>query len=132
AIVPFMVLAACLLLAVQPRVRASVERTRGDSGGEGSQVGPALLGAVLIASVYGSFFGAGLGVMLLAILGSLIADGLQRINGLRQALSLGVKGCGVLIFLFSGKVSWLIAAILFVTAFFGGSIGAVLTRRLSE
>ena len=132
AIVPFLVLAACALLFFQPRIKALVKQWRGATPVDGDRVGVATHVGVFVAAIYGTYFGAGLGVMLLAVLGALIVDHLQRINGLRTALALNIKIFGVLIFLFSGQVVWIAAAVLFVTAFVGGSLGAAVSRRLSE
>lgn len=84
-----------------------------------------------MASVYGSYFGAGLGVLLLAVLGILLQDELQRLNGLKTVLAFVVNIVGVVVFLVSGRVAWVFAAILLVTAYLGGILGARVARRLS-
>ena len=139
AIVPYLILTACLLLAAQPYIKRLVQTAGKQETGPASQVGLATQTVGLatrlgigIAAVYGTYFGAGLGVILLAVLGALVVDGLQRLNGLRSALSLSIKVIGVLIFLFSGQVAWLPALTLFVSAYGGGVLGAVVCRRMSE
>jgi uncharacterized membrane protein YfcA len=125
-VVPFLVLLASFLLAVQPRVARTLA-LRGalpDHPGWQAQL------AVGIASVYGSYFGAGLGVILLAVLGLLLADGLQRLNALKGVLSLLVNVAGVGVFVVAAEVDWLAAALLAVGAVVGAYLGVRLARRL--
>jgi uncharacterized membrane protein YfcA len=70
------------------------------------------------------------GVLLLAVLGMLLDDDLQRLNGLKTVLAFVVNIVGVVIFLASGRVAWVFAAILLVTAYLGGMLGARVARRL--
>ncbi len=131
-VVPYLVLLSCTLLAAQPRLARWVTG-RGQAGpdrpGDGTSALPTRLG-VLVASVYGSYFGAGLGVLLLALLGTFVRDTLQRLNGLKSVLSFVVNVVGVLVFVFSGAVVWRYAAVLFVGSYLGGVAGARLARRL--
>lgn len=125
ALVPYLVLLSCALLAVQPRLAAVLARHR-----PGADLALPLRVGVGVAAVYGSYFGAGLGVLLLAVLGTLVADDLQRLNALKGVLSLVVNVVGVLIFLASGRVVWTAAAVLAVTAAVGASLGVSVARRL--
>jgi uncharacterized protein len=135
-VVPYLVLLSCALLAVQPRTarwvaaRAAARATDGRQR-RGGEIGPALQAGVFLASVYGSYFGAGLGVLLLAVLGILLEDELQRLNGLKTVLAFVVNIVGVAVFLVSGRVAWVFALILLVTAYAGGILGARVARRLS-
>ena len=131
AVIPYLILASCGLLAVQRRLarvlsrRAGPERAERDDGaGGGARVG---VGA---AAVYGSYFGAGLGVLLLAVLGLVVDDDLQRLNALKGLLSLLINLIGVIVFLVAGHVAWGYAGILAVTAFAGGTVGVRIARRL--
>jgi uncharacterized membrane protein YfcA len=126
AVVPYLVLTACALLAVQPRLAVLLARQR--HGSPELHWGVRL--AVGVGAVYGSYFGAGLGVLLLAVLGMLVADELQRLNALKGLLSLVVNAVGVGVYLLSGQVSWGYAAILAVTAYLGGTLGVSVARRL--
>ncbi|MDP1849433.1 MAG: sulfite exporter TauE/SafE family protein [Solirubrobacteraceae bacterium] len=124
AIVPWLILAACGLLAAQPRVAAAVRARR---------TAPAPLGlhaALFAATVYGGYFGAGLGIMLLAILGVFVDDGLQRLNALKGVLSLLVAVVGAAAFAVFGPVAWDAAAIVGVTCLLGGAAGVSVARRL--
>jgi uncharacterized membrane protein YfcA len=123
AIVPWLILAACGLLAVQPRVAAAARRRRARS--------PLVLHAALFAAtVYGGYFGAGLGIMLLAILGVFVDDDLQRLNALKGVLSLLVAAVTVVGFALFGPVAWDAAAIVGVTCLAGGAAGVGVARRL--
>ncbi len=123
AIVPWLILAACGLLAVQPRVAAALRRRRARS--------PLVLhGVLFVATVYGGYFGAGLGIMLLAILGVFVDDGLQRLNALKGVLSLLVAVVTAAGFAIFGPVAWDAAAIVGVTCLAGGAAGVGAARRL--
>jgi uncharacterized membrane protein YfcA len=148
AAVPFLVLAACALLAVQPRLaravaarreRARPRPTEPVGGGTAAAVqvdapvaplGWGVRAGVLVASVYGSYFGAGLGVLLLAVLGVLVADELQRLNALKGLLSLVVNLVGVAVFVFSGRVDWPVALVVAAAAWIGGLLGVRVARVL--
>jgi uncharacterized protein len=131
SIVPFLVLLACLLLSIQPAVSKWLQRRRGaDAAAAHHEITPLLHGGLFLSAAYGSYFGAGLGVLLLAVLGMLLNDDLQRLNGLKSVLSFIVNLVGVLIFVVSGNVSWAYAAILLVTSYAGGMLGASIARLL--
>jgi uncharacterized membrane protein YfcA len=134
SVVPYLILTACLLLALQPRlarlVAAHQARMPADGAGRSEITWP-LRAGVFAGAVYGSYFGAGLGVVLLGVLGILLADGLQRLNALKGLLSLIVNAVGALVFVIAGQVAWWFALILAVGAYLGGTIGVVVARRLS-
>lgn len=136
AVVPFLVVAGSLLLAFQPRVGAMVRRrTAGgepDTGpGAAAELGGGALVAVFGAAVYGAYFGGGLGVILLAVLGIALEDDLQRLNGLKTALSLLINTVALVAFALSGPVDWLAVAIVGPASLAGGYAGARVARRLS-
>ncbi|HEX9124182.1 MAG TPA: sulfite exporter TauE/SafE family protein [Actinomycetota bacterium] len=128
-LVPYLILLASLLLAVQERVRAVlVRRATERSGGDPHEAW--VLVPAFVASVYGGYFGAGLGVIVLAVLGLVIDDTLTRINALKQALSFAVNVTAALFFLFSGKVVWSAALVMAAGAVAGGVIGGRLAGRI--
>jgi uncharacterized membrane protein YfcA len=96
----------------------------------GAAVSRAALAGPFLAAVYGGYFGAGLGVILLAVLGLTLEDTLARINGLRGVLSLLVNSIAVVVFAATADVDWRAAAILTVTSLVGGYAGARLSLRL--
>jgi uncharacterized membrane protein YfcA len=129
AVVPFLILLSTALLAVQAPLAAAVARhRRGETAG--NEVTWVVRVAVFVGAVYGSYFGAGLGVLLLGVLGVLIEDELQRLNALKGLLSLLINVVGVAVFVLSGRVAWGYAAILAVAAYLGGTLGVGVARRL--
>lgn len=131
-VVPYLILFSCLLLALQPTLSRRVAARRAAATEQPATRGLGLLVPVLVllCALYGSYFGAGLGVLLLAVLGIFLDDDLQRLNALKGLLSLVVNVVGVLIFVLSGRVNWTAALILLVTAYVGGYAGGKLARRL--
>lgn len=126
-LVPFLVLLGSVLLAVQGRL---TERVRRWPGGGTDIRSPLLHGSVLLAAVYGAYFGGGLGVVLLACLALFITDGLQRLNGLKSALSLLINGVALVAFALFAPVDGGVVAVLAPAALLGGYVGARVARRL--
>ena len=127
AVVPFLILLACALLLAQPRLAA---RVRARSGAGVAERSPVLLVSVLLAGAYGAYFGAGLGVMLLGVLGIVLAERLARVNALKNVLSTVVNGVALLAFGIFGPVAWEAVAVIAVTALAGGYLGARVARRI--
>lgn len=127
AIVPWLILAACGLLALQPRAAAFARRQR-ERGGRGTLLG--LHGALFAAALYGGYFGAGLGIMLLAVLGVFLEDDLQRINALKGVLSLLIAIVTVAGFALFGPIAWDAAAVVGAACLVGGAAGVRVARRL--
>ena len=126
-VVPYLVIVGSLLLAVQGRVTERVRRWPGAGSGERS---PLLHISLLVAAVYGAYFGGGLGVVLLACLGLFLADDLQRLNGLKSVLSLVINFVALVAFSLFGPVDWSTVAVLAPAALLGGYLGAHVARRL--
>ena len=125
---PYLVLAACALFALQPVV-SRVVRDRRREGEGGRRLVVAHAGSFL-ASVYGGYFGAGLGVVLLALLGSVLPDELTRTNALRTVLSLVASTVAAIVFVVHGEIAWADAGLLAITSLVGGYLGAHIARRL--
>jgi uncharacterized membrane protein YfcA len=129
-LVPYLILLASGVLALQDRIRAWVVR-RTERRADASDPGVAwIMAPTFLASVYGGYFGAGLGVILLAVLGLVIDDSLTRINALKQILSFWVNVTAASFFVFSGKVVWPAAIVMAVGALAGGSIGGRFAHRM--
>jgi uncharacterized membrane protein YfcA len=130
-IVPFLILLASSLLAVQdPLRRWLVKRGGGGSAGGGSAGPASAIAPVAAGTVYGGYFGAGLGVVLLAVLGLALDDTLTRLNALKQTLSLAANVAAALFFVFSAQVVWPAAIVMAVGALIGGSLGGRLAGRV--
>jgi uncharacterized membrane protein YfcA len=131
AIVPFLILFACVLMATQDQLGAFAQTHRLASLGE-DHVPAALLATTFILAIYGAYFGAGLGIIMLAFLGILLPDDIQHSNALKGMLSLIINAVAVLYFLFFGPVRWLPAAVMAAGAIAGGYLGAGVARRLGR
>ncbi|MFF2039676.1 sulfite exporter TauE/SafE family protein [Kitasatospora sp. NPDC058170] len=127
-IVPVLILLALVLVVIQPRVaKAVAARRRPDGDPDG---GLALLAGVFLTGVYGGYFGAAQGVLLMALMGMLLQEDLQRINGVKNALALIVNAVAALFFLFTSTVDWAAAGLIAIGSLFGGMLGAKVGRRL--
>jgi len=121
-LVPYLILLATVLLAVQPLVRnwLTERKKEGPAGPKSDLWG---LVPVTLAAVYGGYFGAGLSIIVLAVLGLAVEDSLTRLNALKQAIALATNLAAAVFFLFSGKVLWTAALVMLVGALIGGALG---------
>jgi uncharacterized protein len=125
-IVPVLILIACVLVAAQPRLsRRLAERPIRRRHG-----GPVLWGSVFLTGVYGGYFGAAQGVILIALLAIFIDDDLQRLNGAKNVLALLVNGIAAVLFVIVAHVAWGAAGLLAISSIIGGQLGATVGRRL--
>ena len=137
AIVPALIAIALVMVVVQPwlaRWVAARQRDRDDKRGgrwkAGTGVGPVLWLLVFCTGIYGGYFGAAQGVLLIGLLGVALNDGLQRINALKNVLAGLVNGVAAIIFIAFSHVAWGVAALIAVGSVLGGQVGARLGRRL--
>jgi len=127
SVVPALIAGACLLLLAQPRIGAAVRRRRPQ---QLTRVSLALHAAVLLGSVYGAYFGAGLGVVLLAVLGIALGDDLQRVNALKGTVTLTVNVTAAAGFAVFAPVDVPAALVIAVSSVGGGFAGAAIARRI--
>jgi len=128
-LVPYLILFASLLLAIQDPVRAWLTR-RLAQGGQDASLQKWTWLPVSLASVYGGYFGAGFSVILLSALGLTLEDTLTRLNALKQSIALTVNLAAAIFFVFSGKVYWTVALVMAVGALVGGWLGGKLAGRI--
>ena len=128
-LIPFLILLAAALLAFQDTLRSCLQRRQGDKKGNIPEIWAFL--PIALASIYGGYFGAGLGVIELAILGLFIKDNLTRLNALKQLLSLVVNVAASWFFLFSNQVDWSAAIVVAIGSLIGGLLGGKLARIIS-
>ncbi len=126
-LVPYLILLAAFLLAIQDIVRKWVTRRIEASGGSAANEAGSI-GPVFLASIYGGYFGAGLSVIILAVLGLVIDDTLTRLNGLKQIIAFSVNVAAAIFFVFSDQVVWSAAAVMAGGAVLGGVLGGKLAR----
>ncbi len=127
AIVPVFIAAALVLTVLQPRLSLWLVKRQIDLERNGSLF-TAL--AVYLAGVYGGYFGAAQGILLLGILGVSLAQDLQRTNALKNVLAGLVNGVAGVYFVFAAHVEWAPAAIIACTSILGAQLGARYGRRL--
>ena len=127
-LVPYLILLASGLLAIQDPVRAWLTRRMG--AGHGSSLEKLTWLPVSLASVYGGYFGAGLSVIVLSALGLTLEDTLTRLNALKQAVAFSVNVAAAIFFIFSGKVVWSVAVVMAVGALVGGTLGGKLAGKV--
>jgi uncharacterized membrane protein YfcA len=130
ALVPWMLAVASFLLAIQGPVRTIVLR-RTDAQAQAGKTSVLTIIAVILASIYGGFFSAGMSVLLVAVLGLTSADSFTRLNALKQVLAFVVNVAAVLFFVWSGHVIWSAAAVMAVAALLGGALGGRLAARMN-
>ncbi|HEY5730901.1 MAG TPA: sulfite exporter TauE/SafE family protein [Anaerolineales bacterium] len=127
-LVPYLILLASGLLAIQDPVRAWL--TRRMAAGQGGGLERFTWLPVGLASIYGGYFGAGLSVIVLSALGLTLEDSLTRLNALKQAVAFSVNIAAAIYFLFSGQVLWSAALVMAVGALIGGWLGGKLAGRI--
>jgi uncharacterized protein len=121
-IVPYLLFLACLLLAVQVPVKKWMQSGRRRSHGKlFGRVGAGAL--LLLAAIYGGYFGAGVSVIVIAILGLIYSDSINKLNVLKQAISFSINISAAIYFAFSGQVDWAFAMVMMAGAIAGGLLG---------
>ena len=131
AIVPFMILFACGLMAFQDRLASFAVAHRVSSRGD-DHVPLPLLAATFVMAIYGAYFGAGLGIVMLAFLSILLPDDLQHSNALKGMLSLIINAVAVMYFVAFGPVRWIAVLVMGTGAVAGGYLGVGVARRLGR
>ena len=121
-LIPYLILFSAVLLAFQPLLKKMVEARLQKSMHHNTK-GALILFIIFLAAIYGGYFGAGLGVILLAVLGLLIDDSLIKLNALKQAISLSVNFSAAIYFSFSDLVNWPVVAVMMFGSIAGGAIG---------
>jgi len=127
AIVPVLIVLGLVLVVLGPRLSA---RAVARAGAEGAPDGAWVPSAVLGAGIYGGYFGAAQGVIVLGILGAGVHQPLQTNNAVKNVVVASSNALAAVIFIFSGHMDWLIVALLAVGAAVGGQIGARVGRKL--
>lgn len=133
-IVPVLLALSIVLVVVQPWMQRAVASRRERRGrvddGPGHRV--ALQAGTYLAGTYGGYFGAAQGVLLVGLLGSLLAETLQRVNAAKNLLALVVNSVAALTFSLVAfdRIDWRVVGIIAVGSALGGLLGARIGRRL--
>lgn len=131
AIVPVLIVVALVLVVAQPRLSRRLAAGRGTGAGRRTAVTPVLWGLVLLTGVYGGYFGAAQGVLLVAIMAVALDEELQRINATKNVLSAVVNTAAAAVFVGTAHVDWAAVGLVAAGATIGGVLGARVGRQLS-
>jgi len=128
-LIPYLILFATGLMAIQAPLRSwIIQRSQSQGSKTSQEIGVVL--SVGLASVYGGYFGAGLSVIVIAVLALVLEGELTRLNALKQLVAFCVNLAAAIFFLFSGKVVWWALAVMAVGALVGGNLGGRLAGRI--
>ena len=131
-IVPVLIGLALVLVVIQPKVGAWAARRREEKGTAQREAGgPLLWLGVFATGIYGGYFGAAQGVLLIGMLGIAFTDSLQRVNAVKNILAGLVNGIAAVLFIAFSQVSWTAAGLIALGSVLGGQIGARVGRRLA-
>jgi uncharacterized protein len=130
AIVPVLILLGCVLVVLQPRISAWVAARHDAAGGLPHHGAWWVWSGVLLTGVYGGYFGAAQGVLLMAVLGIGVDESLQRLNAVKNVLAAIVNGIAGLLFIAVAEVDWRVVGLIAVGSVVGAQVGATVGRRL--
>ncbi|MDR7254090.1 putative membrane protein YfcA [Nocardioides sp. BE266] len=130
AIVPALIALGVLLVVFGPRIQRGVAARAELRGGIPDHGVWWVWPAVALAGVYGGYFGAAQGVLLMAILGIGVVDSMQRHTATKNVLALLVNAIAALVFIAVADVDWLVAGLIALGSVVGGQLGATVGRRL--
>jgi uncharacterized membrane protein YfcA len=130
-VAPWLILGTCLLVGAQPRISAWVRRRRtGPEPAPRHTLSPVTTGMATLVGVYGGYFGAGSGVMMLAVLGFGTDLDLRVLNATKTLAVLAGNGVAAVIYVFVADLDWRVVALLAAGSLVGGYVGAHVGRRL--
>ncbi len=125
-VVIVLIVVALVLVLIGPKLSRRLARPHGTAGA----VPLGLVVLVGLAGIYGGYFGAAQGIILIALLGIFVLDDLQRLNATKNVLAMSVNLVATVVFLFAAKIDWAIVACIAGGSIVGGQLGATVGRRL--
>ena len=127
AMIPWLLLVATVIFALGPRIARAV----GTEGADPPARGRKIAGAVIqfLTAIYGGFFGAGMGFLMLASLGLTEGTDYHRINAIKQILAVVIQAVAIVVFIGGGVIAWGPALVIMVAAIAGGYLGVGLARK---
>jgi uncharacterized protein len=125
AVVPLLILFACALMAFKNRL--TPQHTATSQG----HLAPAGASA-FFTGIYGGYFGAAQGIILMSLLALFLPDGMQRLNALKNVLALVANAVAAVLFVFAADVAWEAAATIAVGSTLGAQLGATVGRRIPD
>ncbi|BBX44702.1 sulfite exporter TauE/SafE family protein [Mycobacterium cookii] len=136
-IVPVLLIAALILVVVGPRIQAWAQDRAQKAGRAGDEVSPRRMAALVLSTfaigIYGGYFTAAQGILLVGVMGALLPESMQRMNAAKNLLTLLVNLVAALAYTFVAfhRISWPVAGLIAVGSLLGGWLGARYGRRLS-
>lgn len=128
-VVVVLIVVALLLVIFQPRLAARLALPHGATS---RTVRPLVIALVFAAGIYGGYFGAAQGIIVIAVLGVFIDDDLQRLNAVKNVLTMSVNLMASAVFVLSTAVDWKVVGCIAAGSVVGGQIGATVGRRLDR
>lgn len=128
-LVPWLIFSATALFALQPLVKAWLSRV---APHDPRTRAPFAIAFQLVVSIYGGFFGAGMGILMLAALGFLGLTNIHRMNGVKNFAAVCINGVAAITFIALGRVRWPLALLMAASSVAGGTLGARLAKRMGE
>ncbi len=135
-LVPWLILTAAVLFVVQAplskwvKQRAAAEGAHPDHHEPNGVTQALVIGFQFLVAVYGGYFGAGIGILMLSALGFMGVGDIHRMNAVKTFLAASINAASVVVFVRDGLVNWECAGVMAVAAIFGGYTGARVARRL--
>lgn len=129
-VVIVLICVALVLVVAQPALSKRLADRRASRPDRDHDVTPGAQALVAVAGVYGGYFGAAQGIILISLLGILIDDDLQRLNACKNALALAVNSVAAVVFVLTTRVDWTVVVAIAVGSTIGGQIGSRYGRRL--
>lgn len=134
SLVPFLILGACLLLGFQDQIKRRLPtRTviaTTDATTRARPLSFGVIASVFFASIYGGYFGAGLSIIVIAVLGLMLNDSSANLNALKQLIAAAANIFAAIFFSFSGKVVWSLVLVMAPASLLGGQIGGRVVRKI--
>lgn len=130
AVVPVLIALALLLVIFGPRLSRAINRGQVEVHRNAHGVTASMFVSIFLAGVYGGYFGAAQGVILIALLTIFLDDHVQRLNAAKNVLGTLVNASAAMVFTFASDVDWAVAGVLAVGSTVGGQIGSRVGRRL--
>ena len=131
-IVPFLILGATILLAMQELIARRLGLVAQSHENPGGGWLTFVLIFQFIVGVYGGYFGAGMGILMLAALGLIGMTDMHQMNGVKNVLAVFINGIAAIYFVFASAVAWSDVAIMTAGTILGGYLGARVARRLGR
>jgi len=131
AVVPWLILGTCLLVGAQPRISRWLKKTTAAAPDERTRLSPATTFFSTLVGVYGGYFGAGSGVMMMAVLGFGSNLEFRIVNALKTLAILASNLVASVIFVFVAELDWVAIVLLASGSIIGGYVGARIGRRLN-